>query len=125
MDQQEVRGKLLQEARTGTPTHDFERELVWFPVSRGLKGNWMIQKETERPFHGHTPFKLTVPAYEDLDLGSRATILTKVVTADKDHKTYQDTPSKATEGTVDWEEWSKHAENWLMEATKQRHRATR
>ena len=58
-------------ARTGTATHEHGGELDWFLVSNALRGNWEIEQENDQPFQGHRPIKLTIPGFQDSDLGYR------------------------------------------------------
>ena len=58
-------------ARTGSATHEHGRELDWFMVSRAIRGNSAMWRETEQPLQGHTPIWISIPSSRYLDLGSR------------------------------------------------------
>ena len=62
----------------------------------------------------HTPIKVSILGYEGIDLGTINVTQNRVDTVGKDHNTFQDSEYKPMEDLIEWEEWSKQAETWLL-----------
>ena len=81
-------------------------------VSKAIRGNCTIWKETEQPFQGHSPVILTIPGFRDMDLGERIVNPKKVDITVKATNAEHETQRDIDEG--DWGRWSQKAEEWLL-----------
>ena len=71
--------------------------------------------ETEQPFQGHAPIWLTIPGFQELDLGKSVVTPKRIDTKDNDYQTFKEKQWKAIDEGIEREDWSRQAETCLLD----------